>query len=199
MGGLTRALQLLLERLPLSSRRPSSLNAHQHIQGLLSEMRPSLPLLLLAGSTAHALRIPRILNDTAAAVAAANAAPEVFETRQPTVAPLLAVAHQSTSSSPVDRQPVLPGDDDAVSILTASASDDDDPAVSVAEGAVKAELQETAGSWKCDVRAWVRAADLEPNSVTEAHARLAANGTACADLESWSVGLRYKQRMITRL
>lgn len=145
-------------------------------------MRPTLPLLLLAGSTVHALRIPRYINDTLVAAAPPEPA---FETRQQPTVPSPAVASHPAASTPASRQPILPGDDDAVLVVV----------VEGAEGEPKAE----AANWSCDVRAWVRAADLEPNSFTEAHARLAANGTDCSDIESWSVGLRYKQRMITRL
>lgn len=53
--------------------------------------------------------------------------------------------------------------------------------------------------WACDVRAWVRAPDLQPNFTTEADARLAMNGTDCVDVKSWNVGLRYRERQGLRL
>lgn len=53
--------------------------------------------------------------------------------------------------------------------------------------------------WPCDIGAWVRARDLSPDATIPAHARLAMNGSGCSDVKTWSVGLRYKERQITRL
>jgi hypothetical protein len=53
--------------------------------------------------------------------------------------------------------------------------------------------------WPCDVRVWTRAPDLSPNSIIPGEARLAANGTGCVDMISWSVGLRYKERAIIKI
>jgi hypothetical protein len=53
--------------------------------------------------------------------------------------------------------------------------------------------------WDCTLRGWVRAPDLAPSQTFPAEARLAANGTACGDIEAWSVGLRMKERAIVKL
>lgn len=53
--------------------------------------------------------------------------------------------------------------------------------------------------WACDVRAWVRAPDLQPNMVATGDARLLLNGSACGDVNAWAVGLRLKERAIVRL
>jgi hypothetical protein len=53
--------------------------------------------------------------------------------------------------------------------------------------------------WPCDLRVWTRAPDLSPNSIVPGEARLAANGTGCMDIASWSVGLRFKERAIIKI
>ncbi|OCF30469.1 hypothetical protein I316_07905 [Kwoniella heveanensis BCC8398] len=53
--------------------------------------------------------------------------------------------------------------------------------------------------WACDVRSWVRAPDLKPDSVIPAEARLAVNGSACGDIVGWDVGLRFKERAIVKI
>ena len=53
--------------------------------------------------------------------------------------------------------------------------------------------------WDCTLRGWVRAPDLAPSQTFPGEARLAANGSACGDIEAWSVGLRMKERAIVKL
>ncbi|ORY89133.1 hypothetical protein BCR35DRAFT_350623 [Leucosporidium creatinivorum] len=53
--------------------------------------------------------------------------------------------------------------------------------------------------WECSVRCWVRAPDLTANLLGYGDARLLANGSACSDIDQWSVGLRLKERSIVRL
>jgi hypothetical protein len=53
--------------------------------------------------------------------------------------------------------------------------------------------------WDCTLRGWVRAPDLAPSQTFPGEARLAANGSACIDVEAWSVGLRMKERAIVKL
>jgi len=53
--------------------------------------------------------------------------------------------------------------------------------------------------WDCTLRGWVRAPDLAPSQSFPGEARLAANGSACGDIEAWSVGLRMKERAIVKL
>lgn len=53
--------------------------------------------------------------------------------------------------------------------------------------------------WDCTLRGWVRAPDLAPSQTFPAQARIAANGSACRDIEAWSVGLRMKERAIVKL
>ncbi|WVF70139.1 hypothetical protein IAT40_004927 [Kwoniella sp. CBS 6097] len=53
--------------------------------------------------------------------------------------------------------------------------------------------------WACDVRSWVRAPDLRPDTVIPAEARLAVNGSACGDIVGWDVGLRFKERAIVKI
>jgi hypothetical protein len=48
--------------------------------------------------------------------------------------------------------------------------------------------------WACDVRSWVRAPDLSPGATVPAEVRLAMNGSACADVVSWGVGLSMRER-----
>ena len=50
------------------------------------------------------------------------------------------------------------------------------------------------GVWACDVRSWVRAPDMSPGATVPGEVRLAMNGTACAEVKSWSVGLALKER-----
>jgi len=54
-------------------------------------------------------------------------------------------------------------------------------------------------TWNCTLRGWVRAPDLAPSRVSPGEARLAANGSACGDIEAWAVGLRMKERAIVKL
>jgi len=53
--------------------------------------------------------------------------------------------------------------------------------------------------WDCTLRGWVRAPDLAPSQSFPGEARLSANGSACGDIEAWSVGLRMKERAIVKL
>ena len=53
--------------------------------------------------------------------------------------------------------------------------------------------------WDCTLRGWVRAPDLAPSQTLPGEVRLAANGSACRDIEAWSVGLRMKERAIVKL
>jgi len=53
--------------------------------------------------------------------------------------------------------------------------------------------------WACDIRTWVRAPDLAPNLRATGDARIVANGTDCADIIKWDVGLIFKERSIVRL
>ncbi|GAA5998557.1 uncharacterized protein JCM10292_002782 [Rhodotorula paludigena] len=54
-------------------------------------------------------------------------------------------------------------------------------------------------SWNCSIGAWVRAPDLSPNVVVPGDARLILNGTDCADVRRWTVGLRLKERAVVKL
>ncbi|GJN90376.1 hypothetical protein Rhopal_003387-T1 [Rhodotorula paludigena] len=54
-------------------------------------------------------------------------------------------------------------------------------------------------SWNCSIGAWVRAPDLSPNVVVPGDARLVLNGTDCADVRRWTVGLRLKERAVVKL
>lgn len=161
-------------------------------------MRTTLPLLLLAGSTAHALHIPRVLNATAAEIATHHEL-QAAGLKTPPSEPTVVVQHAANppiASAPTEARPILPGDDDAAEVHAADGVEDEPYSVkAVLDEAAKREAER----WACDVRAWVRAADLQPNVAVQADARLAANGTACSDLKSWAVGLRYKERQITRL
>ncbi len=58
---------------------------------------------------------------------------------------------------------------------------------------------ETGTPWDCDLRTWVRAPNLAPNMRATGDARYVANGTDCADIVKWDVGLVYKERSIVRL
>jgi hypothetical protein len=53
--------------------------------------------------------------------------------------------------------------------------------------------------WACDVRSWVRAPDMAPGITVPAEVRLAMNGSACAEVESWSVGLALKERGVLKV
>ncbi|GAA6038795.1 hypothetical protein JCM8097_002894 [Rhodosporidiobolus ruineniae] len=57
----------------------------------------------------------------------------------------------------------------------------------------------SAAPWNCSIQAWVRAPDLRPNVVLPGDARLVANGTDCADIVEWSVGLRLRERGVVKL
>jgi hypothetical protein len=54
-------------------------------------------------------------------------------------------------------------------------------------------------TWNCTLRGWVRAPDLAPSRVFPGEARMAANGSACGDIQGWAVGLRMKERAIVKL
>ena len=56
-----------------------------------------------------------------------------------------------------------------------------------------------AAPWACDIRTWVRAPDLTPNLRATGDARVVMNGTDCADIVKWDVGLILKERSIVRL
>lgn len=53
--------------------------------------------------------------------------------------------------------------------------------------------------WACNIRSWTRAPDLSPGLGTPSDARLAFNGSDCNDIVGWQVGLRFKERAITKL
>ena len=57
----------------------------------------------------------------------------------------------------------------------------------------------TTAPWACDIRTWVRAPDLAPNLRATGDARFVTNGTDCADIVKWDVGLIFKERSIVRL
>lgn len=71
--------------------------------------------------------------------------------------------------------------------------------VDAVELPVQSEPNFPVGSWSCEVRAWVRAPDLQPLLVSSADARLLLNGTGCEDIVKWEVGLEYKERSIVKI
>jgi hypothetical protein len=53
-------------------------------------------------------------------------------------------------------------------------------------------------SLDCRPVAFVRAADLVPNSVVPGEARLVMHGTGCRNVQKWEIGLKLKERAIFR-
>ncbi len=53
--------------------------------------------------------------------------------------------------------------------------------------------------WAGEIRTWVRPPDLAPNLRATGDARVITNGTGCADVVKWDVGLVLKERSIVRL
>lgn len=53
--------------------------------------------------------------------------------------------------------------------------------------------------WDCEIRAWTRAPDLQPDATIPAEARLALNGSSCNEVIGWQTGLRFKERTIVKL
>ena len=58
---------------------------------------------------------------------------------------------------------------------------------------------QAAAPWACDISTWVRAPDLAPNLRATGDARVVTNGSDCADIVKWDVGLILKERSIVRL
>lgn len=53
--------------------------------------------------------------------------------------------------------------------------------------------------WDCDIRAWVRAPDLQPGATIPAEVRVTMNGSMCGDIKGWSVGLQMKERGLLKV
>ncbi|WWC67721.1 uncharacterized protein I206_101633 [Kwoniella pini CBS 10737] len=53
--------------------------------------------------------------------------------------------------------------------------------------------------WQCDIRSWVRAPDLQPSTTIPGETRLSANGSDCANIIKWEIGLRFKERAIIKI
>lgn len=60
-------------------------------------------------------------------------------------------------------------------------------------------VEEDKETWDCDVRSWVRAPDLAPGKSVPADVRLAMNGSACGDVQSWAVGAVMKERAVLKV
>lgn len=82
-------------------------------------------------------------------------------------------------------------------IATTTTPFDERPLAS-AEDILFADTTESTGDWPCHLHGWVRAPDLQPDTVIPAEARLVVNGTKCDMITKWQVGLRFKERAVIK-